>query len=226
MNSPTAAPARQAQADQPEMIDTLTVAAIAVVSYLVASVVHEGLGHGVTAALLGARDLRLSTAALHLDDDSISPEASQAISIAGPLAGLLVGSLLALYHANTRSINAEFRYCLWLTAYVCLFANGGYLMALSFFHFGDVHGFVKRLDSPFAWRLGLTVFGAAVSVFTVFLAGRTLDEFLGTSCRRKRAAPLTLLAISSPRDCRGSSTAVRALTTSSRRVLTTHIRAP
>ena len=138
--------------------------------------------------------MRLSTAALHLESDSVSPEASRAISIAGPLVGLLVGVLLALYHGNTRSRNAEFRYCLWLTAYICLFANGGYLMALSFTSFGDIHGFVEGLPAPFAWRLGLTVFGAAISFVTVFLAGRTLDEFLGTSRRRNRAARLLVIS--------------------------------
>jgi hypothetical protein len=190
-NSPSASP-RQAQADHPQTIDSLTVAAIAIVSYLLASVVHEGLGHGLTAVVLGVRGLKLSTAALHLNDDSVSPAASRAISIAGPLVGLLVGFVVALYHANTRSRNAEFRYCLWLTGYVCLFANGGYLMALSFVPFGDIHGFVKGLGFPLAWRLGLTALGAAISVLTVFVAGRTLDEFLGTSCRRNRAARLVV----------------------------------
>jgi hypothetical protein len=67
-------------------------------------------------------------------------------------------------------------------------------MALSFASFGDIHGFVEGLPAPFAWRLGLTVFGAAISFVTVFLAGRTLDEFLGTSRRRNRAARLLVIS--------------------------------
>lgn len=173
-----------------QTIDLLTVAAIAVVSYQLASLVHEGLGHGLTAAALGASGLKLSTAALHVEAGSISPVASRAVSIAGPLVGLLVGALLAVCHANTRSGSAGFRYCLWLTAYVCLFSNSGYLMALSFAHFGDINAFVRGLNSPLAWRLGLTALGAALSVCTLFLAARTLDEFLGTTGRRGRAARL------------------------------------
>jgi hypothetical protein len=65
---------------------------------------------------------------------------------------------------------------------------------LSFAHFGDVHGFVKGLGSPFAWRLGLTAIGTAISVVTLIVAGRTLDEFLGTSSRRKRAARLLVIS--------------------------------
>jgi ABC-type amino acid transport system permease subunit len=169
----------QPQTAQPQSIDPFTVICIAIVAYLLASIIHEGLSHGVTAAVLGARDLRVYSAKLHLDSESVSPEASRAISIAGPLGSLLVGLLLALYQGNTRSKNAEFRFCLWLTAYVCLFSGAGYLMALSFFHVGDIHGFVKDFDSQFAWRLGLTLLGAVLSFVALFFAGRTMDEFLG-----------------------------------------------
>jgi hypothetical protein len=190
MNAPPGGANGNAQVNPPQSIDFLTVICIAILSYLLGSVIHEGLGHGVAAAILGARDLSVSCAALHLDSQSISPAASRAISIAGPLVGLMVGLLLALCHALTRSRNAEFRYCLWLTAYVCLITNAGYLMALSFFHFGDIHGFVRGLEFEFAWRLGLTFLGAVLSIVTMFLAARTLDEFLGRTYRRKRAAKL------------------------------------
>jgi hypothetical protein len=183
--------AGQTQADQAQPIDIVTVVCIAVVSYLLASVIHEGLGHGVTAVLLGVRSLRVSSAVVPWGE-SISPEASRVISIAGPLTSLLAGFLLALYHGMTRSRNAGWRYCVWLTAYVCLFQGAGYMMALSLFQFGDIDGFVHGLDGELAWRVGLTVLGTALYGVTVPVAGRTLDEFLGRTRRRARAAKLTL----------------------------------
>jgi hypothetical protein len=126
MNAPSPEPAAPLQTQGIKSIDPLTVACIAVVAYLVAAVVHEGLGHGLTAAVLGARNIRLSAAVLRSDATSVSQEGRRIIGIAGPLTGLLVGFLLALHQAKTRSQRAEFRYFLWLTAYVCLFANGGY----------------------------------------------------------------------------------------------------
>jgi hypothetical protein len=190
MNAPANGVIKEPLTARAPTINLLTVVCIAIVSYLLAAVVHEGLGHGLAAAVLGARDIRLSTAALHLDSESISPEASRIISSAGPLTGLLVGLLLALCHAHTRSKNAEFRYCLWLTAYVCLFANSGYLMALSFVPFGDIHGFVRGFESAFLWRVALTVIGTVLSAITLIFAARTLDEFLGRNDRRARAAKL------------------------------------
>jgi hypothetical protein len=194
MSASADATAPQAQTAREQSIDTLTVICIAIVAYLLAAFVHEGVGHGITAAVLGARDLRVSSAALHLDSKSISPVASRLIAIAGPAVGLLIGLLLALCHAHTRSRNANFRFCLWLTAYVCLFANSGYLMALSLFHFGDIHGFVGGLDYEFALRLGLTALGVVLSFVTLYFAARTLDEFLGRIQRRGRAAKLLLIS--------------------------------
>ena len=108
--------------------------------------------------------------------------------------GLFVGLLLALGHGYTRSKRADLRFFLWLTAYVCLFANAGYFMALSFVPFGDIHGFMQGFDSPFAWQLGLTVAGMADSIVALFADTRTLDEFLGETQRRRRAAKLVLIS--------------------------------
>jgi hypothetical protein len=179
---------------QPRSIDGLTVACIAIVAYLLASVIHEGVSHGLTAAVFGARGLGVSAAMLRLDRQSVTREQSRIICIAGPVGSLVFGLLLAVWHAHSRSGSPEFRYGLWLTAYVCLFQGAGYMMALSFVAYGDIHGFVGGLDAEFAWRLGLTLAGVVLSVVTLYFAGRTLDEFLGRASRRARAVKLLLIS--------------------------------
>jgi hypothetical protein len=179
---------------QPRSVDGLTVACIAIVAYLLASVLHEGVSHGLTAAVFGARGLGVSAAMLRLDPQSVTREQSRIICIAGPVGSLAFGLLLAVWHAYSRSGNAEFRYCLWLTAYVCLFQGAGYMMALSFVRFGDIHGFVSGCDAEFAWRLGFTLTGLVLSVVALYSAGHTLDEFLGRVSRRARAAKLLLIS--------------------------------
>jgi hypothetical protein len=194
MDSPSSDSTEQSQAAGQQAIDALTVTCIAIVSYLVAAVIHEGLGHGLTAIMVVARDIHLSGAVLRMDGASVSQQASRIIRMSGPLAGLLVGLLQAPNHGRTRSKSADFRYFLCLTAYVCLFANCGYMMALSFVPFGDMHGIVQGRDTPFAWRLSLTVAGTVVSVGALFVAARTLDEFLGRTERRARAVRLVLIS--------------------------------
>jgi hypothetical protein len=50
--------------------DRLTVVAIAAIACVVQDVLHEGLGHGVTAWLSGAHSLTMSTVALQSDLDT------------------------------------------------------------------------------------------------------------------------------------------------------------
>jgi hypothetical protein len=182
-------------ADEPRSIDTWTVVCIAVVSYFLAGpIIHEGIGHGLTAALAGARDIRVYAAALRSDASCVSPEGKRTIAIAGPLASLLAGLVLALFHAHTRSDHAAWRYFLWLTGYVCLFQGAGYFMALALVPFGDINAFVTGLDYELPWRIGLTLAGTAVSFVVLFFAGRTLDQFLGRTRRRDRAARLVVIS--------------------------------
>jgi hypothetical protein len=63
-------------------------------------------------------------------------------------------------------------------------------MALSLVRFGDIHGFVNGFEFEWVWRVGLTAVGLVLSFIIVIFAGRTLDEFLGQSQRRARAAKL------------------------------------
>jgi len=195
VDAPPANTIEEIQAYDPRSINALTVVSIAIVSYLLAvPIIHEGLGHGLTAAVLGAKGIRLTSAVLFYDDQSVSQEKNRIITIAGPVTSLLCGLLLAIFHRYTRLKNAEFRYFVWLTAYVCLFQGGGYLMALSFVHFGDIDRVVAGLDYEFAWRLASTISGAIISFVSLFAAGRDLDEFLGRSRRRARAAKFVVIS--------------------------------
>ena len=192
MDAPPASTIQETQADDPRSINALTVVSIAIVSYLLAvPIIHEGLGHGLTAAVLGAKGIRLTSAAVFYDDQSVPQEKSRILSIAGPVTSLLCGLLLAIFHRYNRSKNAEFRYFVWLTAYVCLFQGGGYLMALSFVPFGDIDLFVKGLDYEFAWRLALSISGADY-IFYQFI------------CRRARSG-----RVSRPESASGKSRQIR-----------------
>lgn len=52
--------------------DRLTVIAISALACILPDVLHEGLGHGVTAWLSGAHRLTISTVALQSDIDTIT----------------------------------------------------------------------------------------------------------------------------------------------------------
>jgi hypothetical protein len=70
--------------------DRLTMVFIPALAYVLQDVLHEGLGHGVTAWLSGAHRLTLSTVALSSDIDT------RWIAANGPLANLLFGAIFWL----------------------------------------------------------------------------------------------------------------------------------
>lgn len=71
-------------------VDRLSLVAIAVVAYALASLVHEGLGHGGTCIALGGYLLAFS--AVHAQCDV----ASGAVMAAGTVANLLAGAVALL----------------------------------------------------------------------------------------------------------------------------------
>ncbi|MBT3221076.1 MAG: hypothetical protein HN348_18500, partial [Proteobacteria bacterium] len=158
-----------------------TVLSIALVVYLLATLTHEGLGHGTACLLTGGDLVGVSTAWCDCDKSELGPWAVRVIKAAGCGANLLVGSgaLLALRWAG-RGATAYF---LWLLAAVNLFLVAGYLLVSPVFGFGDWAAFLEGL--PGIMGLPLIAGGVVLAAATIhFLlphlgpnrvaAGRTL----------------------------------------------------
>ncbi len=145
--------------------DRLTVLSIALVVYLLATLVHEGLGHGTTCLLEGGELVGVSTAWCDCDKAGLGPRAVRIIKAAGCGANLLVGilSLLALRWAG-RGATAYF---FWLLAAVNLFLCAGYLLVDPIFGFGDWDAFLDGL--PGILRVPLIAIGAALAAGTIHL---------------------------------------------------------
>ena len=69
--------------------DRLTVAAIAIVAYALANVLHEGLGHGGACLLVGCAPKVLSSMHFDGDNSGLSRAATNLIEAGGTLANLL-----------------------------------------------------------------------------------------------------------------------------------------
>ena len=158
-----------------ESADVPTVAAIAMVSYVVASMVHEGLGHGGVCVISGGRPIAISS--VHFECDGNAP---RMVSSAGTLANLLVGGLCLALLRVTRSASARTRYFLWLSMTVNLFQGGGYFLFSGVANIGDWASIIEDLEHRWAYRMGLTALGAASYWFFVRLALFEMRDFIGT----------------------------------------------
>lgn len=163
--------------------DRLTIAATAVVAYTIASLLHEGAGHGGVCLFVGGHVTDLTSTYLGCDG-GMSRWAERAVQAAGTLMNLACGlvALGALSRLASRKASAYF---LWLFAAVNLLQGGGYLLVSPLGHFGDWDAFVKDLPAQWPWRIGLTLLGLALSLLAARALGRVLASFLGDDAARK-----------------------------------------
>ena len=174
-------------------LDLPTLLAAAVIGYLVPNQLHELVGHGGTCLLVGGAFHGVSSVAM--DCGAVSGWAARAVDAGGTVMNLLAAALLVPLMRLARGARPWTRYLLWLGFTVNVFTGGGYLMVLSFAHFGDWNAFVQGLAHPFFWRLGLTLLGAGIYSAGFSHARRTLVPFLGRdpTDRRRRARRLAAL---------------------------------
>ena len=136
-----------------------TIVSMAVIASGTATLLHEGLGHGVVAWLRG--DVPTMLTSNHLD----ALRADRWVDAGGTLVNLLAGALLLAL--SLREERANTRYFLWLLSAFNLLPGAGYFLYSGIFNVGDWAAVVK--DDPHAGllRVGMTLLGAALTVACV-----------------------------------------------------------
>ena len=180
--------------DDDASIDIATVVAIAVLAYTLANMVHEGLGHGGAALLLGARPTMLNAIFFNYDESTVSRTAQRLIQAGGSVANLLVGLPLLALLPRLRS--ARWRYFLWLFTAVNILTAFGYLLFSGVGGIGDWSRVFAGLAPDALIRAVLIVTGALLYfVVAPRLLMPPFDPFLGRTpgVRERRARILSLV---------------------------------
>jgi hypothetical protein len=148
-----------------------TIISMAVISSALATLLHEGAGHGVMAWLRG--DIPTELTSNHLS--SLHPD--KWVDAGGTLVNLFAGtcSLLASNNAGNR---ANFRYFLWIFAALNLLPGAGYFLFSGIFGFGDWYQVIRDLPHQVTLRTGMTLFGALLYLLVVGLLAITVRPFV------------------------------------------------
>lgn len=164
------------------MPDVLTVLAIGAVVYVLASVIHEAIGHGLTCVLVGGDWLGVSSSWCRCDVQG--PASRRIVSAMGSFANLVagIGFLWGLGRARTGNIAA---FC-WLSAGVNLLQGGGYMMVDPLFGFGDWRTVLDGLSPHWIWKVGVSLAGAAISLLTFFVLLRRFEPLAGQGERARK----------------------------------------
>lgn len=138
----------------------LTIVSIAVVAAVAGSLLHEGLGHGVTAWLRG--DLVTEWTSNHLN----AMRSDRLVDAGGTLVNLAVGaaSLAGSYASGKR---ANLRYFLWFLAAINLLNGAGYFLFSGVLGAGDWAELILGMQQTMAIRVGMAVLGAALYLLVV-----------------------------------------------------------
>jgi hypothetical protein len=150
-----------------------TIVSMAVIASASATLLHEGLGHGVTAWLRG--DIVTELTSNHLS--SMRPD--KWVDAGGTLVNLFVGAI-ALLISNSAGNRAASRYFSWIFAALNLLPGAGYFLFSGIFGFGDWNEFIRGFSHQMAWRVGMTIFGCALYVLVVRLLARSVKPFVRT----------------------------------------------
>jgi hypothetical protein len=150
-----------------------TIISMAVIASAVATLLHEGVGHGVTAWLRG--DIVTELTSNHLS--SIRPD--KWVDAGGTLVNLFVGAI-ALLISRASGVRAAQRYFFWLLAVLNLLPGAGYFLFSGVSGFGDWSQVIAGFAHPVAWRIGMTIFGATLYVLFVRLIAISLKRFVKT----------------------------------------------
>ncbi|HWE48699.1 MAG TPA: hypothetical protein VG273_02865 [Bryobacteraceae bacterium] len=147
-----------------------TILSMAVVASATATLLHEGVGHGVTAWLRG--DVPTELTSNHLS--SLTPD--RWVEAGGTLVNLFVGSV-SLLASRAAGDRANLRYFLWILAALNLLPGAGYFLFSGIFGFGDWQAVIDGLPNQALLRILMTSFGAVLYVAAVRLLAIGVKPF-------------------------------------------------
>ena len=151
--------------------DRATIVSMAVIASALATLLHEGVGHGLTAFVRG--DVPTALTSNHLS--SLRPD--RVVQAAGTIVNLAAG-VASLMTASRMGARANPRYFFWLLAALNLLPAAGYFLFSGVFGFGDWNEVIRGLPHQAALRVGMTAAGAVLYVLVVWLLAAEVKPFL------------------------------------------------
>lgn len=167
------------------LIDITTVAAIAVMAYILGTALHEYAGHGLACAALGGRVRELNAFYVDCDYQNIGDMAIRLIALAGPFASLLTGIIAFSLLPRARNAVAPLRLWLWLLGSVGLMMATGYLLFSAVLGLGDLgttrDGALYELQPEWLWRVGVGLVGLAGYAAAIWKSVQGMEAIIGGS---------------------------------------------
>jgi hypothetical protein len=153
--------------------NTLTIIAISIVAGILTNILHEGVGHGLTALLTGAKSGVLTTVAWSSASDT------RLVAAGGTLVNLAAALVFWLALRSVKLASMPMRYFLLIACAFNLFTGTGYFLFSGVTNFGDWAAVISGLPLHWLWRTLLVVVGAASYFIAAVVVGIGLVRYVG-----------------------------------------------
>src|SRR5438128_11957940 len=138
--------------------DRLTIVALAVIACALASVIHEGVGHGGACVLSGGRPELMTSMQFQGDSRGLSSAAVKFIAAGGTIANLILAAVAI--RLMKRRADAMW-FFLWLSASINLMLATGYFLYSGVADIGDWSVIIRGWPGAWVWRSILALIGGA-----------------------------------------------------------------
>lgn len=172
----------------PSADDVLTICAISILAGILTNILHEGVGHGLTALLTGAESGVLTTVAWSSAFDSRLVEAG------GTLVNLAAALVFWVVLRSAQHASMSTRYFLLITCAFNLFTGTGYFFFSGVTDFGDWAAVISGLHPHWLWRALLVFVGVCSYYAAVLVVGIGLVRYVGIPRdQQRRLRKLTIV---------------------------------
>jgi len=166
--------------------DTATVVAIAVIAYMLATMLHEAVGHGGACLLSGGKPVEVTTVSMECSADT------RLITAGGTIVNVVAAALAFLLGRMTGHSSPRLRYFWWISMTVNLFVAAGYFAFSGVGGFGDWAMFIRGLGPQWLWRVGMTIFGAVAYMLAARVSLLELRPLIGSDRDQRYARAVRL----------------------------------
>jgi len=167
--------------------DMLTIASVAMVAHMLATMLHEGLGHGGACLAVGGKAVLITTVSMQCSVDH------RLVTAGGTIMNFAAAALFFALGRAARTATPVWKYFFWLSMTINLFVATGYFLFSGIGGFGDWAMFFQGVRPQWAWRIGLALFGAGAYMLAARFSLLEMRSLIGSDKERRygRAVQLT-----------------------------------
>jgi hypothetical protein len=157
------------------------------VAYMLATMLHEGVGHGGACLAVGGKAVAITTVSMQCSVDH------RLVTAGGTIMNFVAAALFFALGRATSTAAPVWKYFFWLSMTINLFVATGYFLFSGIGGFGDWAMFIQGFRPQWAWRIGLALFGAVAYLLAARFSLLEMRPLIGSDKDRRyvRAVELT-----------------------------------